>query len=118
MKQKDTIYLACPYTFNPELSFEICNFVGAKLMEQGYIVFSPISHSHPISKMMKTELANDHDFWLSQDLPFMDICDYLYVIDIKGMDGMNLIKESRGCQKEIRNADRIGVEIVYYEYYN
>ena len=43
------IYLAIPYSGMAEESFRIANEVSAKLMNEGHIVFSPISHSHPIA---------------------------------------------------------------------
>ena len=42
------IYLAIPYTGIEEESFNIANKVAARLIEDGHIVVSPISHSHSI----------------------------------------------------------------------
>ena len=107
------IYLAIPYTFNPELAFEVANKVAAKLMDQGKIVFSPISHSHPISKYIKN--PQTHDFWMSQDLPMLLTCDELYLVVI-GDNGYQLIENSRGCQEEIETAEINQIPIIYYDY--
>ena len=60
------IYLATAYNHNSELvrklRFRMVNYAAAELMEQGHIVFSPISHSHPIS--ICTGVIPAHDFWL------------------------------------------------------
>lgn len=99
------LYIAIPYRNNPEYSFEIVNFVSAELMKKGYIVFSPISHSHPIGLVMNKRF--DHDFWMNQDLPFLKFCDELVVICIDGW------KESKGVQEEIAMAKLLKKKIVY-----
>lgn len=76
------IYLACKYTGTEEEQqrrFERINKVAAKLMEEGYIVFSPISHTHPIGQHVCPE-KNTHEFWMSQDYAFLDWCDILFVL--------------------------------------
>ncbi len=48
----EKIYLATPYTdFDPAVRaarFFAVNKVAAHLMKKGFLVFSPISHTHPI----------------------------------------------------------------------
>lgn len=110
-----TIYLACPYSYNPNESFEMANKVAAKLMQQGHIVFSPVSHSHKIADHMENEMRYSQNFWLKQDLKFMDVCDKLIIISI-GKDGKKLIKESKGCQSEIQKAMKLNLPINYYKY--
>jgi len=110
------IYLCIPYSWNPEKSFEIANKVTAKLMQEGNIVFSPVSHSHPISLEMQDYLQTNHDFWMSQDLPMLERCDELLVVII-GEEGPNLISNSKGCQAEINTANTFGMPINYIEYY-
>ena len=63
MNKDKLVYLALPFTAHPEKSFEIANKVAAKLMEQGVIVFSPISHSYPIAlEMSNKELMTSFEF--------------------------------------------------------
>lgn len=109
------IYLAIPYTWNPQKSFEIANRVAADLMEQGYIVFSPISHSHPIADWMTDDKRLSQDFWMYQDLPILDVCQELKLI-VVGENGMELIQNSQGCQKEYRRAEANKQPITYYYY--
>jgi hypothetical protein len=54
-------------------SFDLANKVSAKLMNEGYIVFSPISHSHPIAESQK--LPGTWDFWQKFDEAFIEWCD-------------------------------------------
>lgn len=80
------IYLACPYSHTDERvrheRFEIANRVAGRLMEEGNIVFSPISHSHPISMHLGNSLHTS--FWMEQDEPFMDWADEIHVIRADG----------------------------------
>lgn len=110
------IYLAIPYTFNPALSASIANKVAADLMEQGHIVFSPISHSHGIADHLPDKLRTDADWWMTQDLPFVEWADELCMVVIGDM-GTDLIEQSKGVQMEIAHAKKLGKEIMIYEYY-
>lgn len=111
------IYLAIPYTFNPEFSHRIANKAAAALMEQGHVVFSPISHSHIIADHLASHIRLDHEFWMDQDLPFIDWADEVHIVII-GAEGDRLISESRGVQQEIARAKRLGKQIKFIEYYD
>ena len=76
------IYLACRYSGTreeQEMRFLRVNQVAAKLMLQGHIVFSPISHSHPISKYIPQD-SDTHEFWLGQDQSFLNWADQLWIL--------------------------------------
>jgi nucleoside 2-deoxyribosyltransferase len=109
------IYLAIPYTWNAKKSFEIANKVSAELMNLGYVVFSPISHSHSIAEYLDEKLRYNNDFWMHQDLPFVEWADELKVVVI-GEFGHELIFESKGVQQEINKAIDLGIKISLYEY--
>lgn len=106
------IYLAIPYSFNPELSYSVANEVAAHLMSEGHVVFSPISHSHPVSDHLDPALRTDHDFWMKQDLPFVEWADEVYVVAM-GLTGTHWIKESKGVQQEIAFAAALKKPIKY-----
>lgn len=85
------IYLAHLYSIGTKLPdgsfdenmlaarFEHSNMIAAKIMEDlGHIVFSPISHSHPIQKYCNPELWV-HTFWLKQDKSYLLWCDELWI---------------------------------------
>jgi hypothetical protein len=95
------IYLCAPYTSpDPDVikkRVELVNKKAAELMDGGYNVFSPISHSHPISEYTKAD-ALEHDFWLNQDLPFMEWCEEVWVYILDGW------RESKGIKREITEA--------------
>jgi hypothetical protein len=110
--QLTKVYLAIPYSHpNPEvreIRFRIANEVAGRLMLEGYVVFSPISHSHPIEETCG--INGDYTFWLLQDKHFIDWCDKLIVVTIYGW------KKSIGVTEEIRYAESIGKEVEYYKY--
>lgn len=87
---------------------------AATLMSMGYNVFSPISHSHPISMCMGEEQKTNPDFWLKQDFAILKHCDELCLVVI-GEDGERLIEESYGCQREIEFAKEHGIKITKIE---
>ena len=105
------IYLACPYT-HPDadiraLRFEKANQVAAKLIWGGKIVYSPISHTHPIA--MAGKLPLDWAYWQSLDEFYIRICDEVIVLMLHGW------KESHGIQREIAITEALGKPINYME---
>jgi nucleoside 2-deoxyribosyltransferase len=110
------VYLAIPYTFNPSLSHIIANTVTADLMQKGYVVFSPISHSHCIADHLPDIVRTDSDWWMTQDLPFVEWADEVHVVCI-GENGHELIQGSKGCIMEINHAKRYNKPIKIIEYY-
>ncbi len=67
------IYLACPYWHeDPDIRdqrYRIASYVAHHLMQQGHMVFSPLSHSVPIARWGDSD--GDHEFWLRQDASFL-----------------------------------------------
>lgn len=115
MNENEIVYLAIPYTWNPEQSFIITNEIAAKLMLEGYVVFSPISHSHPISKNMTTDLKFNQEFWMKQDLPMLRKSSKVFFVVI-GDNGMSLIDDSDGCQSEKEEAQKYNIPIEFIKY--
>ena len=97
--KKQLVYLAAPYSHSDPKVIEErvskINKKAAELMDEGYIVFSPISHSHPIADHVGNH--QDHDFWLHQDLEFLNRVDHMMIFTLDGWD------ESFGIQEEIRH---------------
>jgi len=114
MKKKKKIYLAIPYTLVEMKSFSTANKIAHDLIEDGNIVFSPISHSHPIwLEGMKVLGA---DVWLEQDKEFVKWCDELHVVVLKKpYKGLDLIKKSKGIQLELKWAKQYKKPIKYIE---
>ena len=80
------IYLATPYS-DPdptvrEYRFQCVNEVALDLIAQGYLVFSPISQTHPME--VTTGICRGFDFWRSYNFGWLDVCDVLYVLKLRG----------------------------------
>lgn len=126
MTNRQMIYLASPYsvgaggsyvaedTGTASASLRHKRFVyactkAAELMDQGYVVFSPIAHSHAVEDngMHKTRTGN---FWLDQDLHILGKCDKLMVYKMPDWE------RSRGIAREIEFAKKNNIPIEYLEY--
>ena len=102
-------YLASPYSHADaevrEWRFREACRVAAELMQHGQVVFSPITHSHPIAEAKPGPWAVDHDFWLRQDAPYLEACMKLYVLALPGWE------QSRGVAHEIARARERGIPV-------
>ena len=109
MSDKKKLYLALPYSDpDPEtrrVRFKLANEMAAKLLEQGYNVFSPISHSHLVSLYM--ENSNDSDFWCDNSLEWLRVCDEMVVYRLPGW------RESKGVKREISFAQELNIPVRY-----
>ena len=77
------IYLAIPYSHLDlkikEWRFNKANEKAAELINQGYIVYSSISHSHPIH--LAGKLSWEWEFWEKYDIAFLEWPDELLCIE-------------------------------------
>ncbi len=95
------IYLAIPYTGYEEQAFKLVNKYAAWYHANGYIVYSPISHWHPIA--IQEKLPGNWEFWEKQDTAFLSWSDEIHVIDaIK-----DSIVNSKGVNKEVNKARKL-----------
>ena len=105
------IYLASPYSNKDpkirESRVEAVNKKAAELMEAGNLVFSPLSHSHPISKYTKIDPC-DNEFWLRQDLWILQHCDEFHILCLDGW------KKSDGVEDEWKKASEKGLKVVLH----
>ena len=108
--QPEVIYLACPYAHPDEAVREerytaACR-VAAKLIKQGKIVFSPLSHSVALAKIGDIN-DTDSEFWLRQDLAFLPMCSELLVLAMPGWE------TSVGVIREIEEARKQGIRVKF-----
>lgn len=103
----DIVYLCVPYSHPDEnvrnMRADIADRLAARLMERGNIVFSPISHSHRIAPNIGN--CNQTDFWIKQDLPFLEIADVVVVAMLDGWE------ESKGIKIELEHAKKRGIPV-------
>lgn len=102
---KGFFYFGHPYTCKDEnglyvpageeANFQLCNQRAARLMEWGYNIYSPISHSHPIHRASPTFLArHEHEAWYLLDL------EVIAKTDFDGIILAPLWEGSKGCRLE------------------
>lgn len=102
------IYLAIPYSRYEEKSFQLANEIAAELINQGHIVFSPISMAHPISTI--GNIQGDWKTWKKIDFEFIRWCDEIIVINFD----KEAVENSVGVQDEIKYGREIGKSIMNY----
>jgi len=119
--KKGIWYLAHPYTCKDkygehipggeEANYNLSNIRAAKLIEQGYLIYSPISHSHPIHTAWPAFVSNNviHNMWYEFDKQYIEQIPFVGIILAPGWE------DSEGCKKEKALFERLGREIKFYE---
>lgn len=110
-ENRPLVYLSCPYS-DPdpvvrEARFHASNRAAAKLMKLGYMIFAPISHTHPI--LIDGDLPKGWEFWERYDRAVLSCCNLVTVLRLPGWD------KSVGVGAEIKIACEMGITIEYLE---
>jgi hypothetical protein len=105
--QHTIIYLACPYTHADhrvrEGRFKSATAAAAELIRQGYIVYSPITMTHPLDVVLAGDTDTlGSDYWIKFDEAFMAVCSEMIVLQIDGWD------QSQGIKREMDYFKRRG----------
>lgn len=83
----DLVYLACPYSHeNAQVRqerFVLANRKSAELMRAGILVFSPISHTHPIAEY---GLPLGWDFWERYDRIYLGMSKAMIILTADGWE--------------------------------
>ncbi|MEA1909555.1 MAG: DUF1937 family protein [Patescibacteria group bacterium] len=108
------IYLASPYSHpDPAVrearNLSVCKKAG-ELMNHGYIVYSPIAHTHPIAVVCN--LPTDWEFWKQYDISFIEWADEVWIYTMPGWE------KSRGIIAEIRSARNLNKPVEYLQWNN
>ncbi len=103
-------YLASPYTHpDPAVRqwrFEAACRLTATLMRAGQMVFSPVVHSHPLTRY---GLPKGWDFWRRYDRIHLERCSELAVLMLDGW------RESKGVTAEINIAWELDKPVRYLD---
>lgn len=107
------IYLAIPYTGMRESSYKQATFITAFLISQNnnLNIFSPITHSHPLTQYPDLTVPGTWDYWSKVDYQFIDWADEVWVFI--PYEGFNKILESTGVQAELKYAQKTNIPIKY-----
>ena len=111
MKPNGLVYLATPYS-HPETEvkerrFQVVNKKAAELMVAGVLIFSPISHTHPIA--LAGDLPTGWAFWEKYDRVILVACVKIIVLRQEGWEA------STGVRAEIQLAEEIGLPIEFID---
>jgi hypothetical protein len=103
-------YLASPYTSDDHAVMEgrhiqICQ-IASHLMLEGWYIFSPIAHCHPIA--VHGGLPRDFRFWQDYDHLMMDACGNMIVAKLPGWE------MSKGVDAETSYMYGHGKQVLYY----
>jgi len=120
MESKGFYYFAHAYTCKDEdgnfifegeeANFQLCNQRAARLIEAGYNIYSPISHTHPIHRASAVFLArHEHEAWYTLDMEFISKTKFDGIILAPGWEN------SMGCNMERDWFVRMGLEVITYE---
>jgi hypothetical protein len=115
---RPTTYLALPYTYRHEdpavqrrmqqWRFELGTQAAAWLMNtQGWNVFSPITHSHPLH--VQAQMRGDWEFWKQVDTEYLQVSCRIVVL---GLDGW---RDSTGVTAELAIAKDFGIPRYFLE---
>ena len=105
------IYLASPYTkykYGIWPAYKEAARIAGLLTKQGYQVYSPIAHSHPLAVYGGIDPL-DREIWKRVDAPFLVMCSECLVAM---MDGW---RESAGVTFEIAEFERAGKPVRYLD---
>ena len=114
------IYLAGPYTAKGEQAetdlrkqltqgarFNMLTKFAAQIMAAELLVYSPITHSHPMT--LHEALPGTWAYWERMDREMLSICSELWIMKLDGWE------DSEGLQHEIAIANRCEMPVVYIE---
>ena len=104
------IYLAIPYSGMEESSFKQATSAAVKILKLGYNVFSPITHSHPLTEY---NVPGDWNFWQKIDFQFIDWADEIFVLIPE--EGFEKVESSTGVQAEVEYAKRNNKPVHYFK---
>lgn len=112
-------YLAAPYSvINPESALQetvikrkrfrdVTRAAGLLMTQYGELVFSPITHCHPIA--IEHGLPGDFDYWRKYNEEFIKCASRLIVLTLDGWE------ESAGVTTEIALAHQFNLPTIYLE---
>lgn len=112
MEASKLIYLCSPYSGSPDPAVRLRRFhevckKASELMNAGYLVFSPVAHSHSIA--VGWGLPLDFNYWEEFDRKMIAACDEMYVLRLPGW------QESKGVAAEIQIAAELHKPITFVD---
>lgn len=101
-------YMASPYSHESDVvmtaRFASAAANAALLMRAGWLIFSPITHTHPISQY---GLPKGWDYWERYDRAIIERCDGVLVLQLDGWH------KSKGVAAEIEIARQLDMPVEF-----
>jgi len=114
--EKGLWYLAAPYSHKDDyiryLRVLQINKVASHLFDEGYWIFSPISHTHPIKEVSAPgQIARDGswEFWKEYDEYMLSLCDGIIVLMLDGYEN------SVGVTAEHKFARENNIPVLFFD---
>lgn len=113
--QKGILYLAGPYSHpdpdTREERYRRITAVAAELVSRGWIVYSPLTMTHPIDQLLAGHSATlGSEYWVNFDEAFMEFCSAIAVVMIEGWD------KSTGVAREVKFFKERGRPVHYLRF--
>ena len=110
------VYLCIPYSGMEESSYHQANAATLAVLKNGENVFSPITHSHPLTHIVGETVPGNWEFWQKIDYQFIDWADEIYVLIPR--EGEEKVLNSIGVQAEIKYAKEHNKPVYYIKVIN
>lgn len=103
------VYLASPYTVNPELSYAIAREIVESCVKDGVAVYAPTLYGHVAAK------NGSYDYWVNHGIKLLEACDSVVFVEAAELGPW---RDSKGCQLELAsaNASLAGKKLYQFNY--
>ena len=101
------VYLASPYTINPELSYVIAREIVESCVQEGVAVYAPTLYGHVAAK------NGSYDYWIQHGIRLLSGCDSIVFVESKELGSW---RDSKGCQLELDEALKNGLPLYQFNY--
>ena len=92
------VYVASPYSSDPENNTELAIFYGDWIANLGHTVYIPVL-THYWHKLY----PHDYEFWMKQDAEWLKLCDCVF----------RIAGESKGADAEVALAESLNIPVYY-----
>jgi hypothetical protein len=101
------VYLAMPYTVNPELSYVMAREIVESCVKDGVMVYAPTLYGHTAAK------DGSWEYWMTHGLRLMSGCNSVVFVNSAELGDW---RDSEGCTRELHHALRDGRKLYQFNY--
>lgn len=100
------VYLAAPYSINPELSLSVCSAIVKQAVGLGEMVYSPVVYG------VAADREASYDYWMAHCLAMLAKCDSLVIVKDNELGDWTY---SKGVVAEALRARELGIPVSTYD---